>query len=59
MYSTSYKYYFILCMLSQLHILQMLLHMACAATWEVSLRGHWLLSVAAVVVAAVLDGSEK
>ena len=46
-------------MLSQLHIRQMLLHMACVATWEVSLRGHWLLSVAAAVVAAVLDGSEK
>lgn len=37
----------------------MLLHMAYAATWEVSLRGHWLLSVAVAVVAAVLDGSEK
>ena len=47
---------------NHLNLLQMLLHMACAATWEASLRGHWLLSVvvaAAAAVAAVLDGSEK
>jgi len=45
----------------QINLLQMLLHMVCAATWEASLRGHWLLSVvaAAAAVAAVLDGSEK
>ena len=44
------------------NLLQMLLHMACATTLEASLRGHWLLSVVAVVAAAaaaVLDGSEK